>query len=144
MKNPSLSELAVLVGTWNIVGTHPLFPGAVITGLATFRWLDGGAFLATYSDFKKPGPPSAVAIFGHDDSFEKNFMLYFDDRSVSRVYEISISEGIWKMNRNFPGFSQRFTGTFSDDGRTITGLWELSKDNVEWKRDLELVYTKVE
>jgi hypothetical protein len=143
MKNPSLSSLEVLVGEWTVAGAHPLFPGATLNGLSTFHWLEEGAFLVMHSDFEKPGPPSAVAIFGHDDSFEKDFMLYFDDRGVSRIYEMNFGGGIWKMNRNFPGFSQRFTGTFSKDGRTIVGIWELSKDNVEWNRDLEVVYTKV-
>jgi hypothetical protein len=143
MKNPSLGQLEVLVGEWIITGAHPLFPGATLTGLATFKWLDGGAFLVMHSDFEKPGPPGAIGIFGHDDSFEKDFMLYFDDRGVSRIYEMRFNEGIWKMNRNYPGFSQRFTGSFSDGNKTITGIWELSKDGITWKRDLEVVYTKV-
>ena len=144
MQNPSLSRLEALVGEWSITGTHPLFPGAALNGSAMFEWLDGGSFLVMHSAFPKPGPPSAVAVFGHDDSFEKDIMLYFDDRGVSRVYEVSFGEGVWKMNRNAPGFFQRFTGTFSDNDKTITGLWELSDDNVAWKRDLEVTYRKKE
>jgi hypothetical protein len=40
-------------------------------------------------------------------------------------------------------FSQRFTGTISDDGRTISGHWEISTDGVEWDHDFALTSTKV-
>ncbi|HTA96198.1 MAG TPA: hypothetical protein VK730_00970 [Solirubrobacteraceae bacterium] len=39
-------------------------------------------------------------------------------------------------------FSQRYTGTFSDDGRTIRGSGESSSDGARWKHDFELIYTK--
>ncbi len=70
-------------------------------------------------------------------------MLYFDERGVSRIYEMTLSGNVWKMWRNSPGFSQRFTGTLVDKGRTIIGVWELSKDGSNWERDLELTYTRV-
>jgi len=37
-------------------------------------------------------------------------MLYFDERNVSRIYEMTFSNGIWKLWRNIPVFSQRFSG----------------------------------
>ena len=46
--------------------------------------------------------------------------------------------------RNAPGFSQRFTGTICDDGRTIIGKGQLSKDGASWEGDLELTYTRIE
>jgi hypothetical protein len=33
------------------------------------------------------------------------------------------------------------TGTFSDDGNTITCHGELSRDGVNWEQDLDVVYT---
>lgn len=41
-------------------------------------------------------------------------------------------------------FSQRFTGTFSDDGRTIQGRWETCHDGSTWEHDFDLVYRRVE
>ena len=50
---------------------------------------------------------------------------------------------IWTLWREFPGFSQRFHGTFSDDGNIITARWEKSSDGSNWERDFDLTYTKV-
>lgn len=47
------------------------------------------------------------------------------------------------MWRAAPGFHQRFTGTFSEDGRTVTGRWEGSRDGTTWTPDFDLTYRKV-
>lgn len=96
-----------------------------------------------HSDIEEPGIPSGIAVFGSDDSSEEYYMLYFDERSVSRKYEMSLKDNLWKWWRNSSGFSQRFTGTFVDEGYTIIGVSELSKDGSTWERDLELTYTRV-
>ena len=140
--NPALKPLSVLVGEWNTVGTHPFLPDT-LHDHTSFEWLVGGAFLMMYSEIKEPGVPSAIAIFGSDDAAETYFMLYFDERGVSRKYEVTLRDNIWKLWRNAPGFSQRFTGTFADEGHTIIGVWELSEDGSTWKRDLELTYTRL-
>jgi hypothetical protein len=140
--NPSLQPLSILVGEWNTVGTHRLLPDT-LHGHTSFAWLEGGAFLMMYSEIEEPGIPSAIAIFGSDDAAETYFMLYFDERGVSRKYEATLRDNVWKIWRNAPGFSQRFTGTFDDNGDSISGVWELSEDGSTWKRDLELTYTRV-
>ncbi len=141
--NPALALLNALIGEWRTVGSHPLFPGATLRGRVSFDWLDGGAFLTMHSDVEQPGPPSASAVIGRDDSKETYRMLYFDERGVSRIYKMSLEGSLWKMWRESPGFSQRFTGTLSNDGNTITALWEKSSDGSRWEHDLELTYTKV-
>jgi hypothetical protein len=70
-------------------------------------------------------------------------MLYADSRSVFRVYQMSLSGGVWKIWRDSPQFYQRFTGTFSDDGNTITGQYEFSSDGTNWATDFDLTYRKV-
>jgi len=140
--NLTLKPLSILVGEWNTVGTHPLLPDT-LHGHTSFEWLEGGAFLRMYTEAKEPGVPSAIAIFGSDDATEEYFMLYFDERGVSRKYEATLRDNIWKLWRNAPGFWQRFTGTFGDNGDTIIGVWELSEDGSTWTRDLELTYTRV-
>jgi hypothetical protein len=71
-------------------------------------------------------------------------MQYFDSRGVYRVLAVSCSDGTWRFSRDAPApdFSQRFTGTFSDDGNTITGLWRLSYDGSTWEDDLALTYRR--
>lgn len=140
--NPALQPLHVLVGDWDTIGTHPYCPGVTFHGRTSFKWMEGGAFLIMHSEIDEPGIPSGIAIFGSDDATGEFFMLYFDERGVSRKYEVSHRDNTWKWWRNAPGFSQRFTGTIGDNGNTIAGRWELSKDGSTWEKDLELTYTR--
>jgi hypothetical protein len=66
-----------------------------------------------------------------------------DSRGVARVYGMSLDDGVWRLWRDGSDFSQRFTGTFSDDGTTISGAWEIALDGSRWEHDFDLVYTRV-
>lgn len=70
-------------------------------------------------------------------------MLYTDARHVHRVVNMTIGQRIWKLWRDAPGFFQRYAGTFSSNGKRITGAWERSSDGTNWARDFDLVYTKL-
>lgn len=76
----------------------------------------GGAFLIMRSEIDEPGIPRGLAIIGSDDSRDEYSMRYFDERGVSRKYEIMRNDNVWKWWRNALDFSQHFTGTFIDDG----------------------------
>jgi hypothetical protein len=39
-------------------------------------------------------------------------------------------------------FQQRFTGTFSQDGHTITGAWETRFEGAGWEHDFTLTYRR--
>ena len=45
--------------------------------------------------------------------------------------------------RDFPGFSRRFNGMFSDDNKVIAARWEKSSDGSNWEHDFDLTYTRV-
>ncbi len=79
------------------------------------------------SEIDEPRFPSGLAIFGSDESAKEYFMLYFDERGVSRKYEVTLHDNIWNVWRNAPGFSQRFNGTIIESGNTIIGKWEIVK-----------------
>ena len=63
---------------------------------------------------------------------------------MHRVYAVDLSDGTWRFWRDTPGFSQRFTGTFAEDGATITAQGELSRDGETWEGDLAITYRRVE
>ena len=146
--DPALNRLDVLVGTWNMELSVPTDPPTVLRGLwTTFEWMEGGFFLVwrwgpARPDFPGGLFPGALSIIGYDDSTEIYSMHYFDSRGVSRILEMSLSDGVWKIWRASPGFSQRFTGTFSDNGNTITGFWEKSSDGTNWEHDFDVTYKK--
>ena len=144
--NPALEQLGTFVGDWNIEITSMSFdsdPSAVARGHTSFQWLEEGAFLLQHSAVPNTAFPRASAVIGPDDEAGTYGMLYFDSRGVSRIYRMTLSGGIWTMWREFPGFSQRFHGTFSDDNNTITAYWEKSSDGSNWEHDFDLTYTRV-
>jgi hypothetical protein len=95
-----------------------------------------------HSEIDEPGIPSGIAIFGSDDDLGEYFMLYFDERSVSRRYDVSLRDNVLQWWRNAPGFSQRYTLTILADG-TMIGKGELSKDGSSWEKDLDLTYRRL-
>ena len=140
--NPVIERLALLVGEWNTEIFMPIDPPIVTGGKTSIEWLEQGPFLLQRGSVEHPDFPTGIAIIGSDDSNETYSMLYFDSRGISRIYEMSLSSEVWQLRREAPEFSQRFTGTFSDDGNTITGYWERSSDGSKWELDFNLTYRK--
>ena len=141
--NPALKRLSALVGEWTLGGGPPVDQPAGGQGRVVFEWLDGGHFLVQRWEIPHPDAPNGIAIIGCDDSSEHCTMHYFDSRGVARVYQTDVRDGVWTQWRDVPGFSQRFNGTFSDDGNTIAGRWELSTDDLNWEHDFDLTYERV-
>ena len=140
--NPALEVLTVLFGEWVAVGTHPYVPGKTFHGRASFEWLAGGAFLLMRSEIDEPEIPSGLAIFGSDDEVGEYFMLYFDERGISRKYDVSVEKGTMTWWRNSPEFSQRMVLVIADDGNTIVSKGQMSKNGGPWEPDLELTYKR--
>jgi hypothetical protein len=142
--NPALQPFSVLIGNWNTTGTHGLVPDTTLHGRTSFEWLEGGAFLLMRSEIDDPRFPSGIAIIGSDDSEGEYYMLTFDERGVSRKYEVALRDNILKWWRNAPGFYQRYEGSIVDSGNMIISKGELSKDGLSWEKDLDLTYKRVE
>jgi hypothetical protein len=62
---------------------------------------------------------------------------------VCRTYAMSIDRNERKLWREGPPFAQRFTATFSDDGSTITGQWELAENGDDYTVDFDLIFRRV-
>jgi hypothetical protein len=115
----------------------------------SFGWLPGKRFLIERWEVPVPEAPDGIAIIGADPESQGAYLQhYFDSRGVARVYKMSLEDGVWKLWRDEPDFSpldfsQRYTGTFSDDGKTITGRWQKAPDGSNWETDFDLTYRKV-
>ena len=140
--NPAMQLFAGLLGTWSTTGIHHLLPGKTFHGRASFEWAEGGAFMILRSEIDEKEIPSGIAIFGSDDLTEEYYMLYFDERGVSRKYDARMRGNVLKWWRMAPDMSQRYTLTISDDGRTMVGKGEMSRDGTTWNGDLDLTYTR--
>jgi hypothetical protein len=142
-RNAALEPFAPLIGRWRVEGRHPLLPGRTLRGESSFTWLDDGAFVAWRTTMEDPELPNGVAIFGSDDERGEYFMIYFDERGVSRKYDVAVEGTTIRWWRNAPSLSQRFTWTIAADGRTVTSKGEMSRSGSAWEGDLETTSTRV-
>jgi hypothetical protein len=145
----SLEGLAPFVGEWTLLAAFGEEPAADIGARASFEWLGGKRFLVERWTIPLPEAPDGIAIIGADPQRQGEYLQhYFDSRGVARIYKMSVEDRVWKLWRDEPDFSpldfsQRFTGTFSADGNTIAGRWEICHDGETWERDFDLSYARV-
>jgi hypothetical protein len=140
--NPALRSFEALVGEWQTTGTHPHVPGTTFHGRTSFAWHEGGAFLIMRSEMEEPQIPSGVAVFGSDDASGTYFMLYFDERGISRKYDVTMTGNVLTWWRDEPSFSQRATITVDVDGTRMIGTGEMARDGGAWEEDLTLTYVQ--
>ncbi len=74
---------------------------------------------------------------------------------VDALARLDVFVGEWVMEARFAGgqpatsspaedgVTARFTGTFSEDGNTISGAWEICPGGGEWAHDFALTYHRV-
>jgi hypothetical protein len=147
-----LDQLDALVGEWKMEAGPPdgdSWPGEA---RISFEWLEGRTWMIQRWSIEMPEAPDGIAILGAKDapaSGEESaasgelVQHYFDSRGVHRIYEMSFEDGVWKLWREGEPFDQRFTGTLSEDGKTIEGRWEI-KENGGWRTDFDLTYTRAD
>lgn len=143
--NPTLLDLRGLVGTWKMELSNASFlpdPETTLTGAASFEWFEGGDFLIMRQGSKENGLPWATWFVGRDQDSQNYSILYVDDRRVSRVYEMSFDERVWKIWRHSRGFSQRFSGSIDKEMKLIKASWEKSRDGKTWEHDFDVAYIR--
>ena len=145
-------RLEPLIGEWSIA---LVMPGEErpeqppdLGARAAFEWMGDKAFVLERWTVPIPEAPDGLAIIGWDDGRGTFLQHYFDERGVARVYEMSFDGGVWKLERTTGDFSpfefsQRFTGTLTNDGRRIEGIWEIAHDHETWEKDFDLIYTRL-
>jgi hypothetical protein len=153
----ALRELDRFVGEWTMTAGPPGGPPWPGEARSRFEWIEGGAFLVERWSLDASGlpegtPTSGTSVYGCDAAHGTYFQLYQDDRGVHRVYEMGLRSGSggdggagaeWTLRREAPPFAQRFRGTFSADGKTITARWEIKEPGEDWKTDFDATYTRV-
>ena len=137
---PALARLAVLVGEWRWEASAG--GQAIGRGRAVFAWLEAGVLIG-HTEAEQPEFPASTAIIGRDDALDTYCLYQYDSRGIARLYQMRLRDGVWEQWRDEPGFAQRFIGTFSSDGRRITGRWEKSADGQRWAEDFALTFTRV-
>ncbi|MDP1820381.1 MAG: hypothetical protein Q8K58_10910 [Acidimicrobiales bacterium] len=126
-----IERLQPFVGEWTLDARfdpplEPVLPGNAVM---SFEWMTGAQLLVQRWEIPVREAPDGIAILGPDPDDPDGFLQhYFDSRGVVRVYHMTFDGRVWTLRRDAADFSpldfrQRFTGTFSDDMRTIDGAW---------------------
>jgi hypothetical protein len=155
-RDPALDQLDMLIGTWSTESTHPLVD-QVLSGSASFEWLEGGHFLIQRARTDHELFPDAISIIGArvpgdghaaapGDGRGPNpgdglIMEYFDSRGVRRTYGVSLDEGVLRFLGHFPEFDQRFSARLATDA--FVGQWQLARTAGDWQDDLKLDYRRL-
>jgi hypothetical protein len=147
----ALARLDAFVGDWSMAARFPTQepapsgPADGVMARSRFEWALGGQFLLQHTEVPIPEAPDSLAIVASDPRTGGYTQHYYDSRGVTRLYAMSLTGGVWTLIRESADFSpldfrQRFTGTFSADGNTITGAWEKCPNGGEWEHDFALIY----
>jgi hypothetical protein len=148
MGQQELERLEALIGEWSIEVSLPGAPPGDIGARVSFEWMPGKQFVVQRWEVPVTDAPDGLAIIGLDGGGPGYLQHYFDSRGVARVYKMSFGDGVWELWRDAADFSpldfsQRYTGTFTDDGQAIEGGWEIAHDGSTWEHDFDLGYKKL-
>ena len=145
----AMQRLARFVGRWDMEAIFPSNPGQKLPGgSAVFEWMKGQNLLVQRTEVPIPEVPDSISIVAYDEDTNGYVQHYFDSRGIVRLYRMSFEDGLWTLLREAPDFSpldftQRYAGTFSDDGNTIRGAWETST-NGHWQKDFDVSYFRTD
>lgn len=141
-------RLLPLIGEWSLEMVPPgAEPSGDVGARVAFDWLPGGTWVVQRWTVPIPEAPDGIAILGYDEGRDTLLQHYFDSRGVARVYEMTLENGVWTLERTKADFSpyefaQRFEGHFSEDGRRIDGTWFISTDKHHYEKDFDLNYIR--
>ena len=138
-------RLESLVGRWRTEGwTRETAegPAARIEATDTYEWLPGGfGLLHTVDARVGEEHVEGAEIIGWDPERDAYGTQYFGSDGPS-AYEARLTEEdgalVWSMRSS----RDRFTGTFSKDGDTITGHWEQLVDEENWQPWMDVTLTR--
>jgi hypothetical protein len=152
-RSQALARLGVFVGEWilevRFPGDEPVLSIAKEGPQARsrFEWALDEQFLLQRTEIPIPEAPDSLTIISVDLETGAYTQHYYDSRGVTRLYAMTFDTRVWTLTRESPDFSrldfaQRFTGTFSADGNSISGAWEKRFDGGDWHHDFALTYRR--
>jgi len=119
--NQALQRLERLVGIWDIKGRTLDSDVDDISGRMTCEWMLGGFFLKQSGEIKFKGfKMQSLELIGYDPASQTfPASVYSDMSGVVLPYHWNVQGDTVTHWTD----THKYTGTFSDDGRTLTGGW---------------------
>ncbi|TFB22129.1 hypothetical protein E3U55_07450 [Filobacillus milosensis] len=148
VRDEMLNRLEFFKGEWELEVIHPHFKTNSINGQTVFDWMEKEKFIVQRTLINQPEFPSSTIVYDYDAKTDIYLQHYFDSRGVTRLYNMSFENDVWKVWRDTPDFSQldfsqRFVGVINESGDTIQSSWETSEDNKNWEHDFKIIYRRV-
>lgn len=134
--------LSPLVGTWKTTGATSATsdaPGEPIEATDRYEWMEGGFFLLHHIDSQFPEVFHGLEVIGHDAASGDCSVTYFDSKGRTLTSTGELKGGVWRIF----SATERFAGAFSEDGETLSGMWERSEDGLTWQPWIDLTLRKV-
>jgi len=142
LPDPAMARLNIFVGKWITEGAiyeSPTGPTLQLNAVDTYEWMPGGHFLIHHVDgYMGKDEVKAIEIIGYDASAQNYATHSYDNHGSISAYQANLLDRTWTIT----GESERFTGMFSEDGRSLTGRWELSNDGKIWVHWMDIKLTK--
>lgn len=129
-------------GKWKTEGTVKASgnePELKITGTDIYEWFEGGFFLIHKVDvFVGKEKINNIEIIGYDKLTNNYTLQSYDSKGNSEKMIGTFKKGIWTIL----GSSLRFTGSFSEDGKILSGIWERRDDDKNWVHLMDIKLLK--
>lgn len=139
---PEHERLAALIGRWHTHGRTSDDPPATVDAIDTYEWLPGrfGLLHSVDAHMGDERVEGAEIIGWHPERSAYVTQYFGSDGPAAFEATLTEEEGVltWRMRNE----SMRFAGSFSDDGNTIAGHWELRADDGRWRSWMEITLTR--
>ena len=134
------AALAPFIGTWQTTGATRASAGESshrIEAVDTYEWMEGGYFILHRIESKKPTAFTGLEVIGADAG-GGYFLHHYDSNGARIVSKGEIAGREWRVVAK----TERFTGTISEDGQTISGSWDRSTDGKSWEPWMDITLRK--
>ena len=104
-RTDALARLDVFAGDWSMEARFPgqeqtpSGPGGGVLARSRFEWALDGQFLLQHTEVPVPEAPDSLAIVAADPRTGGYTQHYYDSRGVARLYAMSITDGVWTLDR---------------------------------------------
>ena len=141
-KNAGLAALQPLIGEWEFTISNAWFLDSMETTIVgrtvIERLYDSFVVLRDEVD----GELDDIWVIGYSDPQKKYQLFTYDQRGVSRIFDMTFDGTSWTFSREDEDFYQRFIAHVSED--RIEARTEASEDKGKtWRKDFDITYVRL-
>lgn len=142
--DPAMRRLGTLTGrcfTQGTVETDPVSKPVILEAEGTCEWWPAGFFLVYRVDGRTGEQEvKAIEVIGYDATEGMYVTHSLDNHGAVGTYKATLTDRTWTIT----GRSERFAGTFNDEGTALSGTWERSDDGSNWVSWMTVILQKID